>query len=225
MKLIIFDLGNTLVKYKGISLNWSSHYSHALEEALDKQKISYTKADLDLAISILSFYNTRINFRTFETQESEVLSKVSKVFAADNIQFERGFFKYFQRETMIENDTMETLTQLRLSNHNIAVLTDVPYGMPKEFVFEDLKNLSTKIDLVLTSCEVGFRKPEIRGIKEIQSIFKTDDTSTFYIGDEQKDIECAQKAGIQSVLLNEENKNWGQSFTIKNLKEILKIVN
>ncbi|MBN2626568.1 MAG: hypothetical protein JXA95_07875 [Spirochaetales bacterium] len=120
-KLLIFDLGNTLVRYRGVSLNWSEHYEKALSEALSQQGIGYTDKRMDSAKDIPMFYNTRINFRTFEIEEGE------------------------------------TLEMLRAMGHKTAVLTDVPYGMPKTFVMDDLGELSGSIDYVLTSCEVGHR--------------------------------------------------------------------
>ena len=224
MKLVIFDLGNTLIKYKGISLNWSEHYSKAIKETLSKQNLTFTQEELESAISILSFYNTRNNFRTFEIEEGEVLSKVSKVFSANSRKFERDFFEYFQRKTITEKTAMNTLSKLKSQNFNIAVLTDVPYGMPKDFVLTDLKDLVSSIDLVLTSCEVGFRKPESLGIKQVQSRFNAANGETFYIGDEKKDIECAQNSGIHSVLISENKEDWGQSFTINQIEDILGIV-
>ena len=97
------------------------------KKTLSNQDLTFTQEELESAISILPFYNTRNNFRTFEIEEGEVLSKVSKIFSANNRRFERDFFEYFQRETINEKTAINTLSKLKSQKFNIAVLTDVPY--------------------------------------------------------------------------------------------------
>ncbi|MCE0495476.1 HAD family hydrolase [Vibrio salinus] len=225
MKLLIFDLGNTLIKYKGISLNWTEHYEQAIKESLGCLNISCNAEELNRAIDILSFYNTRTHFRTFEIEEGEVLTKVSRLFCAEKHLFEQYFFDYFQRACDTEDTAIKTLAELKCLGYKTAVLTDVPYGMPRHFVMDDLKALSPHLDSVLTSCDVGFRKPETNGIRQIQSEYGMDNRNTYYIGDEKKDIECAQKAGIQSVLVTDKKQSWGQDFTISKIGEMLDIIN
>jgi len=63
IKLIAFDLGETLVNYKGLALDWSSHYNKALKYACDGLSIVYDDTLISEASSILLKYNTRINPR------------------------------------------------------------------------------------------------------------------------------------------------------------------
>jgi putative hydrolase of the HAD superfamily len=46
-----------------------------------------------------------------------------------------------------------------------------------------------------------------------------------FVGDEKKDIECAKNAGAISVLINrtDEEKNYGQDYTIQSLTELLNL--
>ncbi|MDC7222209.1 MAG: HAD-IA family hydrolase [Spirochaetales bacterium] len=224
MKLIIFDLGNTLIQYEDLSLNWSDHYIRALESGLNRQGISSTPIQMKQALSILSFYNTRENIRTFEVEEGEVLNKVAKVFSAEEKAMGEDFFGYFQRKTRTEKTAQKSLAELQKRGIKTAVLTDVPYGMPKSFVLDDLKDLRKHLDLILTSCETGFRKPETRGIELIQSHFGTGKEDTCYVGDEQKDILCAQKARITSILISPNPSDWGQTHSISRIEEILNLL-
>jgi len=66
MTLVIFDLGETLVSYSGIALNWSKHYSAAISQALEGSGKSSTPHDMERAISMVASFNTRMNPRVFE---------------------------------------------------------------------------------------------------------------------------------------------------------------
>lgn len=219
-KLVIFDLGETLVNYEGVSLNWSDNYLSAIQTSLNAQNINATESQFDLAISILNFYNTRVNSRCFEVAEGEVLSKVAKVFSAIENKFECDFFAYFQRKAVANTTALETLKMLKRAGLYTALLSDVPYGMPKELMLQDLGNLTEQLDVIFSSCEVGFRKPSPIGLKFIANYFDCSVEHAVYVGNEEKDIICAKSAGVESVLLALTNKNFGQTHTIRKLFEL-----
>ena len=102
------------------------------------------------------------------------------------------------------------------------MLTDVPYGMPKHLVMEDLKSISEHIDVVLSSVEVGYRKPSTNGLNLLLENFSCKQTETIYVGNEKKDVETGVNAGVFSVLLNRDNAapSWGQDKTITKLIEL-----
>lgn len=223
-KLVVFDLGETLVNYEGMSLNWSDNYIAAIQSALIDQGIRATKGQLELSVSILNFYNTRVNPRSFEVSEGEVTDKVAKVFKADERRFERKFFAHFQRKSVFELSALETLTSLQNSDVRTAVLSDVPYGMPKEFLLEDLGFLTTKIDAVVSSSEVGFRKPNPVGLISIANQFHCPIEMVVFVGNEEKDISCANEVGAHSVLLSLSDAAYGQAHTVRSLRDILPLV-
>ncbi len=224
-KLVVFDHGDTLVSYQGIPLNWSKNYGLAISNALEKLSLCPDKAQLSMAISILNFYNTRNSPRLFEVDESEVLRKVAKVFGANCIEFEALFFSYFQRKAQPEPSAEETLSVLKSHTIKLSVLSDVPYGMPKQMLLDDLGPLAQWFDDICSSCEVGFRKPHPRGLLSQIAKHGASTRTTTFVGNESKDIECANKAGVKSILLDPSGeKQFGQSYTIKTLAEILNIV-
>jgi putative hydrolase of the HAD superfamily len=63
---IIFDLGETLVSYEGVPLDWSGNYHAAISEAMNGLGVSASSNQYEMACSVLSSYNTRINPREFE---------------------------------------------------------------------------------------------------------------------------------------------------------------
>jgi|WetSurMetagenome_2_1015567.scaffolds.fasta_scaffold210976_2 putative hydrolase of the HAD superfamily len=230
IKLVIFDLGETLIFYKGLALNWSEHYNHALEIVFNNLSLKYDPDKTSRASSILLKYNTRINPRTEEITSYKIFSEILSTLNLDtNLidSFIKEFFKYFQRTTEPEKTAIELLSALKEKNIFTAVLTDVPYGMPKELILEDLKPVSNYIDFVLTSVEVGTRKPSTAGIEIILNKFNCTSSEAILIGNEKKDIETAISAGLIPVLLSkdESTKNWGQAKTIFRLVELIQYFN
>ncbi|TCS36772.1 HAD family hydrolase [Reinekea marinisedimentorum] len=225
IQLVIFDLGETLISYQGVPLNWSSHYRSAINRALDNMALSADGDQLLLATSILSFYNTRTSPRQFEVSESEVISKVASVFNADDAEFEAQFFGYFQRKAYPEPSAEATLSKLKSCGVKLSVLSDVPYGMPKQMLLDDLGSLKQWFDDVSSSCEVGFRKPHPVGLLNQIRKHGVSISTTAFVGNEAKDIECALNAGVRSILLDiTGEKQFGQDYSIKTLDELLSIV-
>lgn len=220
--LVIFDLGNTLIHYKDIPLNWSEHYENALRYAFKKVNFNATKSDYEISIDILKFYNTRINYREFEIAEKQVLNQISKNIKCKNPDLEDHFFQYFQRKTEIESTAINTLNSLRYKGINIAVFTDVPYAMPLKLVKNDLKPFNELINKIYTSCTSGFRKPNENCLNPIIKDFNGDLQNTYYIGDE--DIKCAELCNINSIQYGNNNISLNPNYRINKLEEILDIV-
>ena len=55
---------------------------------------------------------------------------------------------------------------------------------------------------------------------------RVDTSDIIFVGDEEKDIICANDAGAYSVIINRENveKNYGQKREIRSLTELLGLV-
>lgn len=230
IKLVIFDLGETLIFYKDLSLDWSTHYENAVKTAADKSSLQLSNSQLYEASKILLKYNTRINPRINEIPAEVIFNDIcSSINISKNflIPFIESFFNYFQRKSRPEETACELLSFLKIKNLSTAVLTDVPYGMPKYLVMKDLESLAVKIDFVLTSSEVGFRKPSPEGVHLLLSKLNCSTNETIMVGNEKKDIEAANEAGVFSILISKEKSihNFGQSKTIHKLYEIKELLN
>ena len=225
MTLVVFDLGETLVSYDGIPLNWSEHYIDAINDFLVKNSICVTTPDLELAVSILDFYNTRTHQRTFEVAEGEVTRKIATVLGVDGAAFGHSFFAYFQRRAVVEASAVTTLTELKNAGVFTAVLSDVPYGMPRDFLMDDLGPLVPLMDRVVSSCEVGVRKPHPLGLINLMKAFGANPAHVFYVGNEEKDMACAANAGARSILLAPgETADYGQTYSVQTLSGVLRHV-
>jgi len=224
MKLVIFDLGETLVFYEGLGLSWKEHYQSALEKAFKKIDYQITLNELEYCKEILIFYNTREQHRIFEVKESEVLQRVAEVCnkRIDWQRFELEFFNYFKRKAKPEETAINTLEYLKQKGIGIAVLSDAAYGMPKDLLVNDLGDLQKLIDVVYSSTDIGFRKPHPKGIEKLIKQFESGKDQVLFVGNEKKDIEVAINAGVKSLLLSksDEYKDFGQTATIRRLSEV-----
>ncbi len=226
-KAVIFDIGQTLVEYNK-PLNWSQSYRPALERASQRCGLNLSKQDYEKAVDILSFYNTRTNPREYEVTSQQIFTEIFDKLHIPNKylnDFKADFYLYFNSDASVFKDVIPTLKMLNDNGILVATLSDVAYGMDDEFALSDISAIREYIQYPLTSNNVGYRKPSIKGLKILSEKMDIDLSQMIMVGDEEKDILCANTAGIFSVLINISNeiKNYGQNMTIHSLIELLKI--
>lgn len=227
-----FDLGETLVFYRGIPLNWSALYPKALLEVANVCKLNPTPAQFAAAEEILMRNNTRIFPRSHEVSAQEILSAILAAWGHADTAFVPAaietFFTFFQQRMEVYSDTIPTLTLLRERNLSIGILTDVPYGMPGKLVQRDLEaaGISGLVDTLLTSVEVGVRKPEPAGYLALAGRLQIAPEEMLYVGNEPKDVLGACRAGVVAVFLDRlgSGGSHGQQFTISTLASLSEII-
>ena len=224
IKAICFDLGETLI-FSGHPLSWSSHYRNALEKGF--LTINWTPSDKDFmdCIKILTKYNTRENPRENEITSNIIFDEIMEILEIGLLEkniLENSFFEYFQQSNQLYDDTHKVLEQIKAYKLKTGILTDVPYGRVKGFVAEDIDIINKNIDIIITSVDVGYRKPNITGYKFLSKKLGTQTDEMVYIGNEEKDIIGANNAGIISVLINRtgETIDYGEKYQYKNLLDM-----
>ncbi|MCL2409334.1 MAG: HAD family hydrolase [Oscillospiraceae bacterium] len=228
IKAVGFDIGQTLVNYNK-PLNWNALYPTALRKVMRDCQIAEQNNRLNLAIAILSKYNTREHYREHEVSSDTIFKEIFDVWEQDYeklIDAKKSFYGFFQLDAMCFCDTAETLEALSSKNISLGFLTDVAYGMDNVFSLKDIADIKKYFDAGFTSIDVGYRKPNAMGYNMLLESFNITPSQMMYVGDEEKDIRGANNAGIISVLINRsgDQKNWGQRHTIQSLSEMLDIV-
>jgi putative hydrolase of the HAD superfamily len=226
-----FDLGETLLGYGDVPLSWQSHYRAALERVADVCGLQASDARLDAGERILTRFNTRVHPRTTETTSSEVFGAILNAWqlpvSEHLLSAEEAFFAFFQRSCSPYADTIATLRQLRERRLPIGILTDVPYGMPTRLVERDVAHLDGLIDALVTSVDVGHRKPAPQGyLTLLERLSVEDPDRCLFVGNELKDIEGANEAGLVSVLIDRgrSGMSCGQQYSIESLTELSEII-
>lgn len=224
-----FDLGDTLCEYDGVPLNWEREYPAALAAVAESCCLELSTVRLDRGVQLLSRYNTRRAPRPEDREYSaaQIFQELIDSWEAPSQTLDRCisvFFSHFRQRLRVFPDAVAAIARLTALGVPTAILTDVPYGMPKDLVLSDLAaaGLSFPEHLVVTSTEVGYRKPNPTGFRVLaQRLGVSCDRLTF-IGNEQKDVTGANAAGCQSVLLwrsEDAPPSWGQDLLIRSLDE------
>ncbi len=228
IKAIGFDIGGTLVNYNK-PLNWSDSYYSAIKFMCEKNNIEFTEKRFNSAKEVLEKYNTRVNPREKEVTSDIIFGEIFEKWNESKnkiYQAKKAFYLYFQRSANLYEDAKGLLDYCYENNILCAVYTDVAYGMDDEFSLNDIKEFEKYIDLKLTSENVGYRKPNKRGFEIMLEKFNCKPEEIFYIGDEEKDIKGAKSVGIQSILINRDNKEkkFNQDFTVTTLTEVIDVI-
>lgn len=225
-------MGDTLLYYRDTPLSWVSLYPEALRCVAKACKVAPTAGQFDAAAEVLTRYNTRIVPRTNEVTAEEILSLVLQSWERDAVTdlpaAIEAFFTFFQQSMSAYPETVPVLTALRQQGIPTGILTDVPYGMPRAFVQRDLDGagIAGFFDVLLTSVEVGVRKPETAGYLALASRLGIAPNEMLYVGNEPKDVIGASRAGAVGVFLdrNGNGGEHGQDFTVPILSGIQDIL-
>lgn len=228
IKAVSFDIGHTLVKYNN-PLNWKSLYEPALKHAFEKCETPLSDKDIQMAAAILTKYNTRENPRQKEVSSETIFTEIfnSLNLSHDILDAAReAFYSFFQSDAVCYDDVVDTLRYLRAAGVHIGALTDVAYGMDNSFSLQDIALIHNYFDVVLTSVDVGFRKPNAAGYLALLKAFGVLPSQMIYVGDEQKDVVGANALGIVSVLINRDGifPDWGQTYSVQSLLDICDLI-
>ncbi len=222
-------MGETLLTYAGTALSWVEHYPAALAAVAKSCAATVEDARLSRAADVLLRYNTRVHPRREEVAAETIFRELLLLWAIDPERHLANaisaFFDFFQQRLAAYPETLNALKTLKHEGVRLGALTDVPYGMPREFVLRDLTGvgLDSMLDVVLTSVDVGWRKPERAGFLTLAgSLDAASPDQLWYVGNEEKDIVGATAAGAVAILLDREDRRpeWGQRYTLRSLSEL-----
>ena len=228
-----FDLGETLLFYQDTPMNWAALYEQALAAVASACHLAPSPHEIAAACEILREHNTRLVPREGEVSSDLIISAVLTAWQVPVLDgllpvATHSFFGFFQQRLCVYPDTRHVLTKLRERRVPVGVLTDVPYGMPATFVHNDLRQVGIEdvVDVLLTSVEVGWRKPAAAGFVALAEQLRTPTGRMLFVGNEAKDVRGAVQAGARGVSLDHERRatDYGQSDTIHSLTEVLTLL-
>ena len=221
MRVIVFDLGGTLMEYEGMPNSWVDYYEQGFEKINTKYDCKKSASDISKSVDILKTFNPRVHYREKEYSPEFIFSNVLEHWNIDVAVKDciYTFFEGLQLKAKIFLDTISVLEELRNRKYKIATLTDLPTAMPDELFKRDISELFKYFDLYMSSSICGFRKPNCTGLRQIAEYFNVPITELIFVGDEEKDRKTAQNADCKFVYVNRKGGNG-----IQDLHELLDIL-
>lgn len=211
MKVIVFDLGGTLMEFAGMPLSWVDYYEIGFKNIAKTFDIDVSEEDIDLSVQIMKSYNPRVNYREKEYSAEYIFEKSLKHW---NIQIDikyaiEEFFNGMNLNSVIYDDSINTLKALKSKGYRICALTDIPSAMPDDLFKESIEELLQYIDFYVSSQSCGYRKPNAHGIELIAEKYNVALSDLVFVGDEEKDKLLAEKIGCKFYLIDRKgiNKN------------------
>lgn len=227
IRAVGFDAGHTLIRY-GNPLNWQGLYRAGIRQAAAAAELTLSEDMISAAEEILLRYNTRVNPREWEVSSDRIFGEIIEKWGlqTDLSAVKTGFYSFFRTDAEPYPEAEDTLKELKRRGIKTGILTDVAYGMDNVFSLQDIAPVSDWIDVVYTSVDIGFRKPNPAGYRKLLDFFGVSPGEMLFIGDEEKDIVGAKRLGMVAVLINRsgEIRNFGQDNTLDSLSGIFDMV-
>ncbi|MCH5267194.1 MAG: HAD family hydrolase [Lachnospiraceae bacterium] len=224
-KIIVFDIGGTLMEYRNMPNVWTEYYPTAFKHIRESLHLDLSDEDIAKSVEIMKSLNPRVNYREEEYSPEKIFEAVTTDWNVECTLQDiiREFFDSMELTPYIYPETISVLEYLREQGIYIATLTDVAAGMPDELHKSYFEELQPYFDLYVSSLSCGYRKPNPKGLQDISGYFQMPVENMIFVGDEEKDIMTAKRFGCRSILIDRETRgnDFGQDVTIRDLRELL----
>jgi FMN phosphatase YigB (HAD superfamily) len=204
MRAVTFDFYNTLVKHRaGIGRGrsyrdylaaaglGSAPWEHqVLYDVFEYYAASYDPALTDEAK--LSFWTefTRQLFERTRVRASAPIDYAAHAPAVRDIMGPTAFTLF--------DDSLEVLGQLKQAGLRLGLISDWQKGLAH---FCHALGLSSSLDVIVASAEVGCEKPEPRLFEAARERLNVPAEEVLHVGDRAVDVEGARAAGFAAILL------------------------
>lgn len=204
-KVVVFDLGGTLMEFKGMPLSWVEYYKFAFENINNKYLLNLNEDDIKISAQKLISLNPRINYREKEIEPEKMFE-----FAIEHWQKKpdvndlvNDFFESFQLNAVVFDYSIDLINKFKNRGCKIACLTDLPSGMPDDMFRKFISELEPLFDLYVSSQKCGYRKPSTACLSFIKDKFSVSFDDMLFIGDERKDELTAERADCDFNYIND----------------------
>ena len=201
MKVIVFDLGGTLMQYVGMPHSWVDYYSQGFGAIIQKYNCKISEASIEKSVQMLKEFNPRVNYRELEYSAEFIFTKVLEHWKLDIpvASCIETFWSGLELKAEIYSDTVYVLGKLKEKGYAIATLTDLPSAMPDDVFKSDISEILDCFDYYVSSAISGYRKPNCQGLQMIAEKFAVPITELIFVGDEEKDRQTALNANCKFI--------------------------
>lgn len=222
MKVLVFDLGGTLMEYVGMPNCWVSYYKQGFQNIARNIGYDISQEALEKSILIMKNFNPRVNYREQEYTPEYIFKKSLHHW---NVSYSiqqviTSFFEGIQLVPKIYDDSLWGLMELKRLGIMLAALTDLPTAMPDEYFKKSISELLEYIDYYVSSQSCGYRKPNCSGLKRIAQHFHVPVNQLIFVGDEEKDRLTAENAQCHFIMIRRTGSK--RAGAIKSVSDLLR---
>jgi putative hydrolase of the HAD superfamily len=210
-KAILFDLGNTLIKYYT-----RSEFPHILREAIE-EVYNFLLQNVQFDISFDEIWQ-RVSKENYESSDYKVRpleERLKHIFTAEKLSDDlimnmcRCFMKPIFSRSEIYEDTLSVLAKLNSKGIKSVIISNTAWGSPSELWHEEIKRfgIDRYIDLIVFCRDVGWRKPDKRIFEFALKSLSLNVNECVFIGDDPRwDIAGPKAIGMEAILIDRESQ-------------------
>lgn len=205
MIVVVFDLGGTLMEFKGMPPVWIDYYKTGFESVNKAFELKLSDEQINESVEIMKSYNPRVNYREKEISPTEIFTNCTVNWNTniDVVDIINYFFEGINSNAIIYNYAFDMIDNFKSRGYKVACLTDLPIGMPDDVFKKTIQKLIDELDLYVSSQSCGYRKPNKFGLEYIANYFNVNVKDLLFIGDEEKDKLAAQNASCDFKFIGE----------------------
>ena len=96
IKVAAFDIGGTLMEYKGMPGVWIDYYENGLRAIRDKMLPELTDSDIKAAVTILRGYNPTVKYREADYGYERIFSEILQEWKISGVDIRQLAFCFFE---------------------------------------------------------------------------------------------------------------------------------
>ncbi|MHC4593246.1 MAG: HAD family hydrolase [Planctomycetota bacterium] len=136
----------------------------------------------------------------------------------------RAFMKPIFALAHVYEDVVPTLDRLRTAGLRTAIVSNTPWGSPAGLWREELERLGLagRIDEIVLCGDVGWRKPDRRIFEFVLGKMQAQPADCLFVGDHPRwDVEGPSAVGIDAILIDRTGSCPANGTVIHDLQEVL----
>ena len=223
MKLVIFDLDDTLIDFAATrEIAYRCLAKHLDAQGIDSAAFGQVCPAIDRQLFV-RFEQGRLSRSEYRLRRfSEPLTAIGVVPENDLVlQLNKLFMDCVNDSPLLFDDVRVVLQGLRARDIRTAILTNGPSDGQRRKLLAT--GLADDVDHVAIGEEIGFSKPSSGAFHSVVERFALGNSDALMVGDSPElDYDAALKAGLKALLLDRDNRHLGAGrASVRSLDAIL----